>query len=177
MTIFAPVGDPNRGKKPWNCWWKSDLYHYFGIYPTTTHNMYTFWCDSLSLSVPSPAGFSLNHDFLQLFHRPGERPSSMVAAMRPGRGGENRNGGVFGSWNGDCFTGFMPWGTWNEQTTLGPQGFQTFGDFGTPPRRVVGCWSVDHASSLNIQVDLGNFGWTNFHDCGDAILQRSSPGY
>lgn len=55
-------GAPNRGKKTWNCWWKSDLYHYFGIYPTTTHNMYTYWCDSLSLSVPSPPVFP-NHDF------------------------------------------------------------------------------------------------------------------
>ena len=85
-------GAPNRGKQTWNCWWKSDLCHYFGIYPTTTHtciyiyNMYTYWCDSLSLSLRClPQRFFLKP--WQLFHRPGERPSSMVAAMRPGRGG------------------------------------------------------------------------------------------
>lgn len=88
-------GAPNRGKKTWNCWWKSDLYHYFGIYPTTTHNMYTYWCDSLSLCA-FPTGFSKPW----LFHRPGERPSSMVAAMRPWRGGEKMDFGPTKS-NGD----------------------------------------------------------------------------
>lgn len=59
------------------------------------YNMCTYWCDSLSLSA-FPAGFSKPW----LFHRPGERPSSMVAAMRPWRGGEKMDFGPTKS-NGD----------------------------------------------------------------------------
>lgn len=163
-------GAPNRGKKTWNCWWKSDLYHYFGIYPTTTHNMYTYWCDSLSLSLCLPHRFFQTMTFSPPRRTPKQHGCCNATLKRRWKNGFwadevkwrlknswrpswwalfttcfwdfggrfKKHQGELGSWNGD-FTGFMPWGTWNEQTTLGPQRFQTFEDFGTPPRRVVGC--------------------------------------